>query len=487
MKSTRLFLWRIVVVAMFAVLAKGFTIRSLNLRLTRTITFPKVIRQLSAGNAEGNDVEPLPPMANLYREWSLDQDRLLWNNKERSSPELASLLGRGLRGVEARLSKLQDVSSPAYERLFAGKDNVMPGETKERLVPVGEVLRRIEWDYMLQASDFSILHYDRVEDKVVESPMDAPNTSVAGKETMLAKALPEHRIVGVKYKERIVWDRNAKLDLVFSSPGIYEVMETYDEWKRERDIVQTWNRERQKAVAERIKTILGLQLYGQLQQLSSELLQAIDDPTQSTKAEVEKYVQQALELFRLVRKDPSLSSDPLLVPTGDFYALDELSELVAVLPNVELREMLLNEISTFMRKAEGKGKNDAPMKVEIELNEEELTETFVRGSGPGGQKVNKTSNRVLLVHEPTQLRVECQDTRSLQQNRKIARKRLKEKLDEYLNGSQSKLSMKQQIASAKRQKSKSKNRARLRKKQLEKDSQQQDDGDSLVDPDDFYY
>jgi protein subunit release factor B len=34
-----------------------------------------------------------------------------------------------------------------------------------------------------------------------------------------------------------------------------------------------------------------------------------------------------------------------------------------------------------------------------ELSEDDLTETFVRGSGPGGQKVNKTSNRVVLVHE----------------------------------------------------------------------------------------
>jgi protein subunit release factor B len=88
--------------------------------------------------------------------------------------------------------------------------------------------------------------------------------------------------------------------------------------------------------------------------------------------------------------------------------------------------------------------------------------------GPGGQKINKTSNRVILIHRPTQLRVECQDTRSLQQNRKIARKRLKEKLDEHLNGSLSKLQQKHQKASQKRQRSKTKNRARHRKKQEEK-------------------
>lgn len=35
------------------------------------------------------------------------------------------------------------------------------------------------------------------------------------------------------------------------------------------------------------------------------------------------------------------------------------------------------------------------------LNEDDLEEQFVRGSGPGGQSVNKTSNCVVIVHKPT--------------------------------------------------------------------------------------
>lgn len=35
------------------------------------------------------------------------------------------------------------------------------------------------------------------------------------------------------------------------------------------------------------------------------------------------------------------------------------------------------------------------------LNEEDLEEQFVRGSGPGGQATNKTSNCVVLKHIPT--------------------------------------------------------------------------------------
>ncbi|KZT44209.1 RF-1-domain-containing protein [Sistotremastrum suecicum HHB10207 ss-3] len=60
------------------------------------------------------------------------------------------------------------------------------------------------------------------------------------------------------------------------------------------------------------------------------------------------------------------------------------------------------------------------------LKEEDLEESFVRGSGPGGQSVNKTQNNVQLLHKPTGIRVSCQETRSLQQNRKIARENLLE-------------------------------------------------------------
>lgn len=35
------------------------------------------------------------------------------------------------------------------------------------------------------------------------------------------------------------------------------------------------------------------------------------------------------------------------------------------------------------------------------LLETDLKEKFVRGSGPGGQSVNKTSNCVFLTHIPT--------------------------------------------------------------------------------------
>ncbi|KEP55575.1 RF-1 domain protein [Rhizoctonia solani 123E] len=103
-------------------------------------------------------------------------------------------------------------------------------------------------------------------------------------------------------------------------------------------------------------------------------------------------------------------------------------------------------------------------RVAPELKEEDLEETFVRGSGPGGQAVNKTSSSVSLIHRPTGIRVQCQATRSREQNRKIARKIMLEKLDQLANPGLSKLEVQQEkIRAQKRQRAKkAKKRAKLR-------------------------
>ena len=71
------------------------------------------------------------------------------------------------------------------------------------------------------------------------------------------------------------------------------------------------------------------------------------------------------------------------------------------------------------------------------LREQDLEEKYVRSSGPGGQKVNKTSSCVLLTHLPSGIQVKMQKERSQPLNRYYARKRLCERLEEAQLGTES--------------------------------------------------
>lgn len=62
----------------------------------------------------------------------------------------------------------------------------------------------------------------------------------------------------------------------------------------------------------------------------------------------------------------------------------------------------------------------------------DVEEKFVRGSGPGGQKINKTSSTVWLRHKPSGTEVRCQMGRSQSANREAAWCELCEKLEAVL-------------------------------------------------------
>lgn len=76
------------------------------------------------------------------------------------------------------------------------------------------------------------------------------------------------------------------------------------------------------------------------------------------------------------------------------------------------------------------------------LREEDLEEKYVRSSGPGGQKVNKTSSCVVLKHGPSGLEVKMQKERSQPLNRYHARKRLCELMEERTLGAKSPAALK---------------------------------------------
>lgn len=68
------------------------------------------------------------------------------------------------------------------------------------------------------------------------------------------------------------------------------------------------------------------------------------------------------------------------------------------------------------------------------VSEADFEESFIRSSGPGGQKVNKSSSCVYLVHIPTGLSVKCQRERSQSLNRFLARRLLLDKIEARQKG-----------------------------------------------------
>lgn len=50
-------------------------------------------------------------------------------------------------------------------------------------------------------------------------------------------------------------------------------------------------------------------------------------------------------------------------------------------------------------------------RLKFTLREQDLSEKFVKGFGPGGQKTNKSNNCVVLTHIPTGETVKCHDSR----------------------------------------------------------------------------
>lgn len=69
---------------------------------------------------------------------------------------------------------------------------------------------------------------------------------------------------------------------------------------------------------------------------------------------------------------------------------------------------------------------------ELDIDLNDIEEKFVKGSGCGGQKINKTSNRVILKYKPLNIIVKCQKERSLSVNRFIALRTLLEKIEKNI-------------------------------------------------------
>ena len=94
----------------------------------------------------------------------------------------------------------------------------------------------------------------------------------------------------------------------------------------------------------------------------------------------------------------------------------------------------------------------------FDVKEADLTEYFIRSSGPGGQNVNKVATGVYLKHVPSGVEVKCLSERSQALNRFKARKILISKIEAMVLGKESE--ERRRIEKIRRQKRKRSKRAK---------------------------
>ncbi|KAJ5023021.1 RF-1 domain-containing protein [Bipolaris maydis] len=108
------------------------------------------------------------------------------------------------------------------------------------------------------------------------------------------------------------------------------------------------------------------------------------------------------------------------------------------------------------------------------LDESDLIENFLKGSGPGGQKINKTSSAVQLKHIPTGIVVKYQDTRSREINRKMARRILQDRIEELELGEDARTKVKAREKSKKKASAAKKSKRKYRALEEAKQSGKED-------------
>ncbi|KAJ5783855.1 uncharacterized protein N7518_009532 [Penicillium psychrosexuale] len=100
----------------------------------------------------------------------------------------------------------------------------------------------------------------------------------------------------------------------------------------------------------------------------------------------------------------------------------------------------------------------------LKINDADISISYLKGTGPGGQKINKTNSAVQIIHKPSGVVIKCQATRSQAQNAKIARSLLADRVEALQKGDNSRVAIK--AAAAKKKKASKMKKTRRKYREL---------------------
>ena len=168
-----------------------------------------------------------------------------------------------------------------------------------------------------------------------------------------------------------------RLDLVFGSMNgngetIDKVVGNYDEWKREKEEKEERNKLRQVEILKEMSNILDETRVGILKEMSSSLMHSEWD-----NEGVKDYVKRVVMLYHDALKehqDDESDAPAEESEVGILHFLNLFSDLVALLPNEELRGAVLLEVETVISRhsSDSSDKLTQPNSVLVELNEDDL-------------------------------------------------------------------------------------------------------------------
>lgn len=121
----------------------------------------------------------------------------------------------------------------------------------------------------------------------------------------------------------------------------------------------------------------------------------------------------------------------LSLKRSDGYSFRKINEKSIYFSNVRVQKTSSRTNCSTLLLAKVTKDNFEILKKKLEtigIGEENLKESFIKGSGNGGQKINKTNNCVMLKCIPHNIVIRCQKYRCLQKNRIHAREILYNKV-----------------------------------------------------------